>query len=294
MRLSIITFLICLLSVSCNQEGVKRYVVQGFAQGTTYSIVYVDTKQRVTKNDIAIILSEFDRSCSLFNPNSLINSINARQDSVMDINIKECIELAHFLSDESEGMYDVTVKPLIDAYGFAAANAQKSVNVDSILQFVGYKKIKTLGDTILLPSGVEIDLNSIAQGYSVDKVAELFDQEGIENYLIEIGGEVFCRGKNFEGGKWRIGIDKPIDDNFSPGANLQTIIELDSGRGLATSGNYRRYKIVDGKRINHTICPVTGMSIDNNLLSATVIASTSALADGYGTMLMALGVERAV
>ncbi len=290
----VILSILSLLLVSCTQKSRTRYVIQGYAQGTTYNIVNVDSTESVTKSEIATLLSEFDLSCSLYNPNSLITKVNAREDSIMDRNIGECVEIAHFLSVESEGMYDITVKPLIEAYGFAASNGVERVNVDSILQFVGFQKIKSHGDTLTLPVGFEIDLNSIAQGYSVDVVSRYFEQKGVENFLVEIGGEVFCRGKNFDNEKWLIGIDKPIDNNFAPGENLQTVISLDSGKGLATSGNYRKYKVVDGERINHTINPITGKSVETNLLSATVIASSAALADGYGTMLMALGTERAI
>ncbi len=294
-KILLVPFLFLLTLMSCRGERVEKHIIRGFAQGTTYNIVYLDSHQSVNKSDIANILNDFDLSCSLYKETSLLNKINSRESCVMDENIKNCINLSLQISKESDGIYDITVKPLIEAYGFAAKNGLKHVNVDSLIQFVGYEKIKISGDTISLPKGVEIDLNSIAQGYSVDIVSRFFDEKGIENYLVEIGGEIFCRGKNFSGDNWRIGIDKPIDGNINPGENMQTTIPLESGRGLATSGNYRKFHYDEnGERVNHTINPHTGKSATTNLLSSTIIASSAALADGYATMSIAMGAERAI
>ncbi|MFI3321960.1 MAG: FAD:protein FMN transferase [Rikenellaceae bacterium] len=295
--LRVFTLILLVFSViGCSEsEELKKYTISGFAQGTTYSIVYLDTKESVKKSFISKNLSDFDRSCSLYNPASLINKINSGETDSLDANIENCIQIAEIISKESDGLYDITVKPLVEAYGFAAKEGLESINIDSLMQYVGYQKLSVDSGRLIREKGVEIDLNSIAQGYSVDFIAAKFDSLAIENYLIEIGGEIFCRGKNARGENWNIGIDKPIDGNFSPGENLQTIIALESGRGLATSGNYRKFHIdKDGNRVNHTVNPLTGESSTTQVLSATIIASSAALADGYATAIMAMGVEKGI
>ena len=291
--------IVMMLSLSsCSESIVSRYTILGAAQGTTYNIVYLDNKKSVTKKDIDGLLQEFDSSCSIYNPSSLISKINNGTSTKIDSNIKECISIASTISWESDGMYDVTVKPLVEAYGFLRSSGVdeklQRPNIDSILQYVGYEKINVVGDIISIPEGVQIDLNSIAQGYSVDLVAQFFESNNITNYLVEIGGEVYASGVNEKGLTWKVGVDKPYDGNLSPGRNIQTVIEL-QGKGLATSGNYRKFYIDnDGNRVNHTINPKTGESITNSLLSATIIASSAALADGYATLMMTLGREQAI
>lgn len=295
MKKTLFYILIFLFFHSCNIQNEKKYSIQGYAQGTTYNIIYIDSTQSVTKSDIAQKLSDFDRSCSLYNPISLINRINEATTDTIDNYIKECIEIATRISNESGGMYDITVKPLVEAYGFAAKEGSKEVNVDSLMQYVGYQKLKLEGNILSRPAGVQIDLNSIAQGYSVDVVSAMFDSLGIENYLVEIGGEIFCRGKSSKDKKWSIGIDRPVDGNFTPGQDMQLVMDLESGRGLATSGNYRKFHVSeDGERINHTLDPTTGKSATTNVLSATIIASSAALADGYATTIVALGAEKGI
>lgn len=289
----LITILTCIiLLVSCNSK--QKYTITGIAQGTTYKIIYLADNEVITKADITKILNDFDKSCSLYDSTSLLCKINSGLTNSIDSNILECLKLAYRLSQESDGMYDITVKPLVEAYGFAARDKEKVVNIDSLLQYVGYEKVSFTDSTITKPIGFQIDLNSIAQGYSVDLVARMFDKLNIDDYLVEIGGEVFTKGKSSRGTDWNIVIDKPFDGNMSPGEYSQTVIPI-SGKGLGTSGNYRKfYTDQDGNRINHTINPKTGKSITTNLLSATIIAPTAAEADAYATVMMALGTEQAI
>ncbi len=269
------------------------YEMDGFALGTTYHIVYM-AKDTVSKSAIDNILNDFVESCSIFDSTSLLSRINRNETDTVDTNIRDCIELALRLGEESNGMYDITVKPLIEAYGFAAEGKTAHPDIDSLLEFVGYEKISLDGNRLVKQdSRIQIDLNSVAKGYCSDLVGHYFEKRGIENYLVEIGGEIATRGTN-NGKEWRVGIDKPIDHNNSPGASLQTILLL-KDKGLATSGNYRRFYIdEEGNRVNHTVNPKTGLSVKQNLLSATVLAPTCAEADAYATLFMASGLDESI
>ena len=163
------------------------------------------------------------------------------------------------------------------------------------MEFVGFDKVRVEnGRLIKSDPRVQLDFNSIAKGYVVDMAADALEQMGIENYIVDIGGEVRCRGQRAKGGPWRVGVETPFDGNQSPGAYVQQVISL-SDCAFATSGNYRRYYIDDeGRKVAHTIDPRTGRSAVSDLLSATVVAPTCAEADAFGTMFMALGKDKAI
>ncbi len=299
MKRYIYMLLTLILSTSCDSSRVNRYEIQGFAQGSTYSVVYLSSEEKVTRHSIDSLLNLFDASCSMYNQSSLISQINRGESVVVDCYIKECVEIAASISEASDGMYDITVKPLVEAYGFlrdggvGGYNAL-SPNIDSLLQYVGYEKVAVVGDSLVLEQGVQIDLNSIAQGYSVDILSRFIEEQGVSDYLVEIGGEIYAKGLNNSGMPWRVGIDKPTDGNYSPGADLQSVVAI-SGSGLATSGNYRKFYLdKDGNRINHTFNPKSGESVQTTILSATVTAATAALADGYATLMMTLTVDDAI
>lgn len=195
----------------------------------------------------------------------------------------------------SGGRYDVTVKPLVEAWGFAGKAAQAHPNVDSILDFVGREKVRIeRGRLVKSDPRVQLDFNSVAKGYTVDLLAELVERFGAENYIVDIGGEIRCRGVNRTGEAWRIGVETPFDGNMSDGEYLQKRIRLREG-GLATSGNYRRFYLdADGRKVAHTIDPRTGRSALSRLLSVTVVAPTCAEADALGTMFLAMGADGAL
>ena len=274
--------------------------MQGFAQGTTYNIIYINGEMSITQAQVDSLLRVFDNSCSLYSPNSLISKINRGESIEADTYISECVAIARTISAESGGMYDITVKPLVEAYGFLKSDTNANVGalgretIDSLLQYVGYQKVVITNNVVSMPKGVQIDLNSIAQGYSVDLLARFFKDNNITNFLVEVGGEIYASGVTEKSTPWRVGVDKPYDGNFSPGESLQTVVEL-KDMGLATSGNYRKYYTdVNGNRVNHTINPKSGESVTSSLLSATIIASSAALADGYATLMMTLGVEKSI
>ena len=234
-------------------------------------------------------------SMSIFDENSLLSRLNRNETDLLDEHIRHCLDLSRRISAQSGGVYDVTVAPLVEAYGFAAKDRQAKVNVDSLLAFVGIDKLQVVdGRLRKADSRVKIDFNSIAKGYVVDMAARALEEWGIEDYLVDIGGEVRCRGVNAKGNAWRVGIETPFDGNNSLGAFVQQVISL-SDASMATSGNYRRYYLDEqGQKVSHTLDPRTGRSAVTSLLSATVIAPTCAEADAYGTMFMAMDLEQAL
>ena len=228
---------------------------------------------------------------SIFDESSLLSRINRNECDTLDEHLIYNIELAETFYTLSGGAYDITVKPLTDAWGFGRNTSTETPNIDSILQFVGYNRI-AIEDNRLVKQDcrTQIDLNSIAKGYTVDVVGEELEALGVVDYLVNIGGEIRCRGRNANGKLWSIGIETPYDGNMSMDS-VEKIIEIENG-ALATSGNYRRFYINDnGEKITHTIDPRSGYSVSSTLLSATVIAPTCAEADAAATMFMALGSE---
>ena len=290
--------LLAVLLAGCQSEPQRRpqTVIDGFAQGGTYHIVLVgDSTSGGLKGQLDSLLWRVDNSMSLYNPLSRLSRINRGETDTLDRFIANCIRTADTISRESGGRYDITIKPLTSAYGFTGDRPVQQPNVDSLLQFIGYDKIRIDGCRLVKkhPS-VQIDLNSIAQGATADYVARWLDSLGWKDYLVEVGGEIFARGHNAKGGLWRVGIDKPIEGNMLPGAQLQVRIGI-SDRGLATSGNYRRFYLdAKGNKIAHTIDPRTGRSAVSRLLSVTVAAPTCAEADALGTMFLAMGADDAL
>ncbi len=285
-----------LLGSGCNHTNNVVTTIDGFAQGSTYHIVIKSNRERPDlQQAIDSLLEEIDQSMSLFNDSSLLNRINRGETDSVDTHIAYCVETAQRISQESDGMYDITIKPIFEAWGFTGKEVKEDPNIDSLLQYVGYDKIHIENNRLIrsMP-GVQIDLSSIAQGYSADQLSRMLEKHGITEYLVEIGGEIFCRGTNPAGTDWRVGIDKPIEGNFTPGTDMQVKLHL-TELGLATSGNYRKYHTdSQGRKIVHTINPKTGYSEISNLLSATVIAGNATLADAYGTLMMVIGLDRSI
>ncbi len=275
----------------------KYKTVDGTMLGTTVHVV-ADVRNTSSKELYAAIM-ELDRetkaSMSIFDSTSLLSRINRNLTDSVDRHIAFNLHLADSIGAVSGGRYDVTVKPLVEAWGFAGKEAQEHPNIDSILQFVGREKVYIEnGRLIKRDPRVQLDFNSIAKGYTVDLLAALVERFGAENYIVDIGGEVVCRGKNAQGNPWRIGVESPFDGNMSNGEYLQKRIQMSSG-GLATSGNYRRFYLDEnGRKIAHTIDPRTGRSAISRLLSVTVVAPTCAEADALGTMYLAMGADDAL
>ena len=266
---------------------------EGMVFGTIYKITYQHSDD--LQNEIKAAMMEVDNSLSPYNPNSIITRINHNEDTVLNEHFLHVFNLAQQISAETEGAFDITVAPLVNAWGFGfkhSIDIDPNV-IDSLRQFVGYQKIKFEdGKIVKEDARTMLDCSAIAKGYGVDRVARLLDQKGVQHYMVDIGGEVVLKGKNPRMKTWRIGINKPVEDSLSVNQELQTILEV-SGVGMATSGNYRKFYYKDGKRYAHTIDPRVGTPVQHNILSATVIAKDCTTADAYATAFMVMGLEEA-
>ncbi len=281
-----------LLFVGC--AGDRYSTVEGAMLGTTLRIVSdVKCSPRKLYAKAMELDEQIKSEMSIYDPNSLLSRINRGETDSVTPGLNYLLRLSDMVSRHSGGEYDVTVLPLVRAYGFAGEEAEQNPNIDSLLEFVGFYKIKVYGDHLRrMDIRTQIDLNSIAKGYTVDKLAELVESLGAENYIVDIGGEILCKGINAQGTGWRVGVESPIDGNMTNGDYIEKRIMVDPNselRAMATSGNYRRYYLDEnGQKVTHTISPTTGKSKNSSLLSATVVAKNCALADAYSTMFMAV------
>ena len=280
---------------TCNTRHAGQYIsLSGPTQGTSFHITYESADSTVYQAEIEELLHEFDMSLSTYQPASLISKINSNEgDFRTDNYFSDVFAASAKIYKESDGAFDITIAPVVNAWGFGFTERSEidSNLIDSLLEYVGMPMVRMENDRLVKDKeGIMLDVNAIAQGYSVDVVAEFFESKGIINYLVEIGGEVRAKGKNGRGQIWRIGIDKPIDGLQIPGMQMQAIISL-SDRALATSGNYRRFYEKDGIKYSHTISPETGYPVRHGLLSATVLADDCMTADAWATAFMVMGVE---
>jgi FAD:protein FMN transferase len=286
-----------LILISCQQKKKNEYtMIAGFTQGTTYHITYENSVHRDLKDDVDSILHDFDLSLSTYIPESIISKVNENKDVEVDNYFKEVFEHGRKVWEKSNGEFDMTIAPIVNAWGFGFTKKSNidSALIDSLLQYVGMNKVKIENNHVVKSApGVMLDANAIAQGYSVDVVSDYFEKLGIQNYLVEIGGEVRAKGKNKDGVYWRIGIDKPIEGNYEPGKNLQAIMQL-KNKSLATSGNYRKFYEENGVKYAHSIDPKTGYPSRDSLLSVTVIAKNCIDADAWATAFMVSGLHKSI
>ncbi len=280
------------------EEAAKEYqIIHGNTQGTTYNITYRYLQDVDLQAEIVELLRNFDLSLSTYEPLSIISRINQNDSSVeVDEKFEEVFSEASRIYEKSGGAFDITVAPIVNAWGFGFTPGADvdSAMIDSLLQFVGMDKVRLEDKKIIkdLPQ-VMLDVNAIAQGYSVDVVSDFLEDKNIENYLVEIGGELRCKGLNPKGENWKIGIDRPQDGNIIPGQNMQAVIAM-KNKSLATSGNYRKFYEKDGIKYAHSINPTTGYPVLTQLLSATIIADKCMTADGYATAFMVMGLEKSI
>lgn len=265
----------------------------GFVFGTVYNIIYQNDKS--LKQDIEAELKKVDFSLSPFNKQSIISKINRNENVKADKMFADVFNLAQEISAETGGAFDITVAPLVNAWGFGFNNdTQPTANaIDSLKQLVGYNKV------ILKNGGVNkqdprimLDCSAIAKGYACDIVAAYLKKAGIENFMVEIGGEIVTHGINEQRLPWKIGVTKPTDDSLNTNQELQTILNV-TNKAMATSGNYRNFYYKNGKKYAHTIDPATGYPVQHNILSATVLTDNCATADAYATAFMVMGLDRA-
>ena len=296
-RYIIVVYFLILLVSSC-KKPVTYDNFAGFAQGTTYSVVFGNDGSlngQELKTDVEKILRDFDLSLSLYVDSSILSRVNRNEEVTPDSYFLNAFKKSQEITKITDGAFDITVGPLVKAWGFGPDSHKYFTESkrDSLLRLVGMEKVKIEnGQVVKSDPGVGLDFNAIAQGYSVDIVCGYFDTRGIKSYLVEIGGEVRVKGDK-QGVLWRVGIDRPSDDNMLPGNDLQAIISL-KDRSLATSGNYRKFYVENGIKYSHTIDPRTGYPARNNLLSATIIAGDCATADGIATACMVMGKEKTI
>ncbi len=265
----------------------------GFIFGTVYNITYQSDDN--LKSSIEAELHKVDNSLSPFNKQSVISKINRNESSDTDRMFTEVFSLAQKISEETDGAFDITVAPLVNVWGFGFKNdTQPTVHViDSLRQLVGFDKISlTDGKVKKDDPRIMLDCSAIAKGYACDVVAAFLKKKGIENFMVEIGGEIVTQGINSERLPWKIGVTKPVDDSLNTNQELQTVLNV-TNKAMATSGNYRNFYYKNGKKYAHTIDPKTGRPVQHNILSATVLAGNCATADAYATAFMVMGLDKA-
>lgn len=274
----------------------KAYYLTGSAQGTTYNITYYATDSLFTQSQADSIFKSLDSSLSLYKPYSLVNAFNNSSAGIMvDTHLKNVVHKARDVYTATGGAFDITVWPLVNAWGFGLrkiSGIPDSAEILRLMACVGTDKLKWSGQVLQkqLPC-VQLDVNGIAQGYSVDVLAAFMESKGIENYLVELGGEIRVKGKKPSSGEaMKIGIESPSEEPFATQL-LHTTIILDKG-AITTSGSYRKFYESNGRRVAHIIDPRTGASIQNDLISVTVLAPDAITADAYDNALMVMGLEK--
>ena len=292
------SILILSLFFGCTMTAPKKLqpiVINGLTQGTYYSITYYAQDTVVTFSEMKAFLADFLQTASLWEKNSIISRINRNEPVTLNKEFIDIFTTAQEISKLSDGAFDITVGNLVNAWGFGAKKGQTPTPelIDSLRRFVGYQHIMIKDNHIIKEyPEIEIDLNAIAKGYSVDLVSRWLQSKGITIFVVDIGGEVRTSGHKPDGSLWHIGIEKPTADGLAD-RELQEVISM-TNRAMATSGTYRRYREKDGIRYSHTIDPRTGYPVSHTLLSATVIADDCVTADALATTFMVNGVDWAM
>ena len=267
----------------------------GMIFGTLYNVTYQSDKNM--KEAIEAVLHRFDGSLSPFNDTAIITRVNRNEPVVTDSLFTNVFRRSMQISAETGGAFDITVAPLVNAWGFGfKENAfPDSTVVDSLLQFTGWHKVRLTAEGKIEKDDPRLMLtcSAVAKGYAVDVIAGLLRRKGVGNFMVDIGGEVVVSGRNPSQERWRIGINKPVSDSTQVNNEIELVLQIGEGKGIATSGDYRNFHVVDGKKYGHTINPKTGYPACQDILSATVVADRCAVADAYATAFMAMGREQA-
>jgi thiamine biosynthesis lipoprotein len=295
MRYSFLFFILPAILAFSFKKETRPYKISGYAQGTDYAIMYYATDSLATKQGIDSLLYEIDLSMSLYKKGSLINQFNAGEKEIKtDRFMNDVLKRSFEINADTKGIFDITVAPLVQAWGFGPKQAKAEpdpATIKSILTCVGMKNLKLKGGVLSkLKPCVHIDLNGIAQGYSVDLIAAYLEQKGIKQYVAELGGEIRILGPKPNGEPMKIGIEGPDKDGTPV---IRHIAAINSG-AITTSGNYRKFHQSGKKKISHLIDPKTGYPLDNEMISVTVYANDAITADGYDNALMAMHLKDAM
>ena len=275
------------------QQSVPYQKNSGMVFGTVYNLTYQCDSD--LNESIKAELQKVDNSLSPFNEQSIITAINQNKEVKLDDMFLAVFRKAMDVSEDTEGAFDITVAPLVNAWGFGFKNGIEPTRhqVDSLRQLVGYKKVSLVdGKVRKQDPRIMLDCSAIAKGYGTDVIANYFRSRGVKNFMVEIGGELVTSGVNPQRLPWKIGVTKPTDDSLSVNGEIQTVLNV-TDKAMATSGNYRRFYYKGGKKFAHTIDPKTGYPVQHSLLSATVLAKDCTTADAYATSFMVMGIERA-
>lgn len=275
------------------QRNMPYQKYSDFVFGTTFTVSYQCDSDM--NQSIKAELMKVDASLSPFNKASIITAINNNEDVTPDKMFMDVFQLAMDVSRETNGAFDITVAPLVNAWGFGFKSGEKPTarQVDSLRQIIGYQKVSLVDGKIRKQDPrMMLDCSAIAKGYGTDVVANFLRSRGVKNFMVEIGGEIVTCGVNPSRVPWKVGVIKPTDDSLNVSHEVQTVLNV-TDIAMATSGNYRRFYYKDGKKFAHTIDPATGYPVQHNILSATVLAKTCATADAYATSFMVLGLDGA-
>ena len=276
-----------------HQSSIPYQHNSGMVFGTTYNITYQCDSN--LHNSIIRELEKVDEALSPFNKKSVITAVNNNHDIEVNDMFADVFLLAQKISDDTSGDFDITVAPLVNAWGFGFKNGTQPTkhNIDSLKNIIGYKKVRLEGRKVVKKDKrLMLDCSSIAKGYGSDVVARFLQKRGVKNYMVEIGGEIVTKGISPKRVPWKIGVTRPVDDSLSVSKELQSVINV-TDKAMATSGNYRNFYYKNGKKYAHTSDPHTGYPVPHNILSATVIADNCATADAYATAFMVMGLEKA-
>ena len=295
MKLGFLAFLVIGTVLIIRQQQAMPYQHdEGMVFGTVYHITYQSDKN--LKKEIEAELQKVDNALSMFNEQSDISRINRNEEIQPGEMFGEVFQLAEKVSKETDGTFDITVAPLVNAWGFGFKEGKKPSQheVDSLLQMVGYQKVTyQAGRVQKADKRMMLDCSAIAKGYGCDVVARMLKKHDIKNLMVEIGGEVVTAGVNEQREPWHIGVNAPSPSGDGDSGELQAVLKL-KDKALATSGNYRNFYYSGGKKYAHTIDPMTGYPVQHNILSATVLANDCATADAYATAFMVLGLDGAM
>lgn len=275
------------------QHNMPYQKCAGTIFGTTYHITYQYDDD--LQPELEARMKDVDNALSMFNKESIIAKVNNNQPVELNEMFVEVFQQAQKISEDTDGAFDITVAPLVNAWGFGFKNEQMPDKhaVDSLMAIVGYKKVSYDGKHIIKRDPrITLDCSAIAKGYGVDVVARLLEEKGISNYMVEIGGEVVTHGISEKRVPWKIGVTKPTDDPLQEGNELQTVLNL-TDKAMATSGNYRNFYYKGKHKYAHTIDPKTGYPVQHSILSATVLTNRCMRADAYATAFMVMGFEGA-
>lgn len=284
---------IIVMLVVSKQRNVPYQKNSGFVFGTVYNITYQCNED--LQKDIEAELKKVDNSLSTFNPKSVISRVNRNEPVDVDDMFRQVFTLAENVSAETDGAFDITVAPMVNAWGFGFKSGKMPDDraIDSLKAIVGFHKVGLKNRRVVKSNpATMLDCSAIAKGFGCDVVARMLTRKGIKNYMVEIGGEVVTCGVSDSRVPWRIGVTKPTDDSLNVNQELQTVLNV-TNKAMATSGNYRNFYYRGGKKYAHTIDPKTGRPVQHSILSATVLADDCATADAYATSFMVMGMEKA-